>query len=87
MAAMTPPVELVLRSCEVMPEIARLVDVAPVAVRLVAKRLVVVAFVVVELFIVRPLMVDDAAWTVMPMVVVGESEPPDTFQSLKAVPM
>ena len=67
MAAMTPPVPLVLRRDEVIPEIAKLV---------------VVALVVVLTFIVRPLMVLDAAWTVIPMVVVGTSEPPETFQSL-----
>ena len=68
---MTPPVALVLRSDEVIDEIAN--------------EPVVVAFVVVLTFIVKPLMVEDAACTMMPIVVVGTRYPPETFQSLNAL--
>jgi hypothetical protein len=51
----------------------------------VTARFVVVAFVVVLTFIVKPLIVEDAACTMIPIVVVGTRDPPDTFQSLKAV--
>ena len=66
---MTPPVLLVFKSDDVIDEIAN--------------EPVVVAFVVVLTFIVKPLMVDDAAWTLIPIVVVGVSDPATMFQSLK----
>lgn len=72
-APITPPVELVLSIFEVRYERAR--------------ETVEVAFVVVLLFIVRPLIVEEAACTVIPIVVVGVREPPETCQSLKRVPI
>jgi hypothetical protein len=47
----------------------------------VTARFVEVAFVVVLTFIVKPLIVEDAAWTVIPMVEVGASDPPVIAQS------
>ena len=66
---MTPPVELVFKRVEVSDEMAN--------------EPVVVAFVVVLTFTVNPFIVEDAACTMMPMVEVGTSDPPETFQSLK----
>ena len=67
-AAITPPVELVLRRVEVRP---------------VNARLVVVAFVVVPKFTVRRSIVDEALMLI-PRVVVGVRAPDTMFQSLNA---
>ena len=84
MAAMTPPVPLVLRSEERMEVMEKLVEVPAVLMKFVANKFVEVAFVVVPLFTVKRSIVDEAL-TMMPMVVVGVSAPLVTFQSLNAV--
>ena len=101
-AAMTPPVPLVLRSVEVMPESARLVvvafvrtpfvvlkfvEVALVPLKLVAKRLVVVAFVDVLFVIVTPLKVEEAPLMMSPSVEVGVRAPDAIVQSRKELLM
>ena len=83
MAAITPPVEFVLRSVEVRPESARLVVVALVLIRLVVNKFVEVALVVVAFVIVTPWNVEEAPFTMRPRVVVGRSAPETMLQSRK----
>ena len=76
----TLPCAFVERRAFAVLVMARLVVVAPVAVKFVAKRLVEVALVEVEIVEESAKILEDA-FKIAPMVVVGVSAPPRTFQS------
>ena len=69
------------------PETWELVEVASVVTSAVAKRFVEVAFVEVLFVIVTPWKVEEAPFTMRPIVEVGVSAPETTDQSRKAVPI